>query len=60
MYFVYEFNLIPSPAELAPLQELIASLMAEDAERFGATSAAAAPPPAGDAAAAATPSMKEG
>ena len=35
MYFVLEFNLIPAPQELAPLQELIDKLMSEDAERFG-------------------------
>ena len=68
MYFVLEFNLIPAPQELAPLQELIDKLMSEDAERFGgpsaaaagaAAGAAAAPPPGAAAAAAITPSMKD-
>ena len=67
MYFVLEFNLIPAPQELAPLQELIDKLMSEDAERFGGPSAAAAgaaagaaaPPPGAAAAAAITPSMKD-
>ena len=42
MYFVYEFNLIPSKAEVAPLQELIDKLMEKDAQQHAAGSSAAA------------------
>ena len=61
MYFVFEFDLIPNKQELAPLQELIDKLMADDKQRFGGASgaaaegSAAAPPPA-DGAVAAPPS----
>ena len=41
MYFVYEFDLIPNKQELAPLQELIDKLMADDLQRFGQSSGAA-------------------
>lgn len=35
VYFVYEFNLIPNKQEMAPMQEFIDELMANDEAKYG-------------------------